>query len=490
MTDVWTTADIHSRPAGFAIVTGATIGLGLECARALAIEGAEVVIAARDMIKAARVTTDIHQTHPHADVECRRLDTARLACVRDFADRWQQQGRGTDLLLLNAGISNVPTRELTPDGFERQFATTYLDHFALAGLLLPQVIRAPGSRIVTVCSLQHRNVQLGLDDLQLTNDYTPTRGYAQSKLAILTFAVELDRRLRDANSPIAPIAAHPGFAATGIVRAGDRASPFRRSLANTISGSSANLRPKAHCPCCSPPPPLKRNEAPTTPPTAEENGAVRPPRPGSPHTPKTRIKPRDFGRSPSRNPGPPTNSERASRAAASRGFEARLSGKGVVFRRGRNPVGMGARFIGVDREQVFLMPPSVRDWVPEDHLVWTVLDAASELDLSAFYAVYRADGHGRPAYEPSMMVALLMYAYARGNRSSRRIERRAWRTWGIAWWRATWCPITRRSRTSAASTSMRWVRCSRACLGCARRLVWRRSGWCRSMARRCRRTRR
>ena len=84
---------------------------------------------------------------------------------------------------------------------------------------------------------------------------------------------------------------------------------------------------------------------------------------------------------------------------------------------------MGARFIGVDRDQVFLMPPSVRDWVPDGHLVWTVLDAVGELDLSAFYGAYRTDGHGRPAYEPSMMVALLMYAYARGNRSARGIER-------------------------------------------------------------------
>src|SRR5687768_6045003 len=84
---------------------------------------------------------------------------------------------------------------------------------------------------------------------------------------------------------------------------------------------------------------------------------------------------------------------------------------------------MATNFIGVDREQVFLMPPSVREWVPEDHVVWTILDAVGELDLSAFYAAYRADGHGRPAYEPSMMVALLLYAYARGNRSSRAIER-------------------------------------------------------------------
>ncbi|MDQ3434609.1 MAG: transposase [Actinomycetota bacterium] len=84
---------------------------------------------------------------------------------------------------------------------------------------------------------------------------------------------------------------------------------------------------------------------------------------------------------------------------------------------------MGQNFISVDREQVFLMPPSVVDWVPEDHLVWSVLEAVEELDLAAFYAAYRADGHGRPAYEPSMMVSLLLYAYARGNRSSRQIER-------------------------------------------------------------------
>src|SRR5881392_2407836 len=83
---------------------------------------------------------------------------------------------------------------------------------------------------------------------------------------------------------------------------------------------------------------------------------------------------------------------------------------------------MGARFIGVDREQVFLMPPSLRDWVPEGHLVWTVLDAVGELDLAAFYAAYRADGHGRAAYEPSMMVALILYAFATSVRSSRAIE--------------------------------------------------------------------
>jgi transposase len=94
---------------------------------------------------------------------------------------------------------------------------------------------------------------------------------------------------------------------------------------------------------------------------------------------------------------------------------------------------MGARFVGCYREQVFLMPPSLRDWVPEGHLVWTVLDAVAELDLSAVYADYRDDGRGRPAYEPAMMVALLLYAYARG--IGRRVgsSGRASRTWPIAW---------------------------------------------------------
>ena len=131
---------------------------------------------------------------------------------------------------------------------------------------------------------------------------------------------------------------------------------------------------------------------------------------------------------------------------------------------------MGARFIGLDREQVFLMPPSVRDWVPEGHLVWTVLEAVGELDLSAFYAEYRADGHGRPAYEPSMMVALLLYAYARGNRSARGHRARLRRGRRLsAWWPAIWCRITRRSRSSVAVTSARWARSSRGVLGlCAR----------------------
>ena len=152
---------------------------------------------------------------------------------------------------------------------------------------------------------------------------------------------------------------------------------------------------------------------------------------------------------------------------------------------------MGARFIGCDRDQVFLMPPSVRDWVPDGHLVWTVLDAVAKLDLSAIYADYRDDGRGRPAYEPSMMVALLLYAYARGSRSWRGIERACIEDVAYHVVTGNHAPRTiRRSRSSVAGMSGRWPMCSRACWGCARGRGWCRSAWWRLMARRSRPTRR
>jgi transposase len=151
---------------------------------------------------------------------------------------------------------------------------------------------------------------------------------------------------------------------------------------------------------------------------------------------------------------------------------------------------MGARFIGADRDQVFLMPPSVRDWVPDGHVVWTVLDAVGELDLSQFYSAYRVDGHGRPAYEPSMMVALLLYAYARGNRPARGIERACVEDVAYRVVAGNLVP----DRSTIAEFRCRHERALGevfpGCSGSARGRGWRRSGWWRSMARRCRPTRR
>ena len=181
---------------------------------------------------------------------------------------------------------------------------------------------------------------------------------------------------------------------------------------------------------------------------------------------------------------------RAAEAPAECRFARRLSGKGAVTSGCVGSLsGMGARFIGGDRDQVFLMPPLVTDWVPGDHLVWTVLEAVGELDLWAFYADYRADGPGRPAYEPSMMVALLLYAYARGNRSARGIERACVEDVAYRVVAGNVAPDHSTIADSAAATSGRWRNLS-GVLGSAPGRGWRRWGWWRSTARRCRPTRR
>jgi NAD(P)-dependent dehydrogenase (short-subunit alcohol dehydrogenase family) len=143
--------------------------------------------------------------------EVRRLDLADLASVREFAAGWE--GRPLDLLINNAGVMMLPQRQ-TRDGFEMQFGTNHLGHFALTNLLLPYIT----DRVVTVASSAHRwpGAAIHFDDLNLTAGYTPQRAYAQSKLANLLFTLELQRRLTEAGSPVRAVAAHPGYAATNL----------------------------------------------------------------------------------------------------------------------------------------------------------------------------------------------------------------------------------------------------------------------------------
>jgi NAD(P)-dependent dehydrogenase (short-subunit alcohol dehydrogenase family) len=232
----WTAADIPAQASRLAIVTGSTSGLGYEAALALAGVGARVVLAARDEAKAQRAMALIRQVHPGAQLEFRRLDTASLVSVREFGAQWRDGGRPIDILLLNAGISWVPQREETRDGFERQFTTNYLGHFALTGLLLPSIKRDAISRIVPVASLAHWRGRLHLDDLHLKRAYGPVAAYRQSKLAMLMFGLELSRRLKAVGSPIRSIPAHPGVARTDITRRGDRASPLQRLLGDAVFG--------------------------------------------------------------------------------------------------------------------------------------------------------------------------------------------------------------------------------------------------------------
>ncbi|MGX7706052.1 oxidoreductase [Methylobacterium sp. Gmos1] len=229
----WTTDLIPPQAGRRAVVTGATSGIGYEAALALAGAGAEIVIAARDLGKAEATSAAIRRAHPAAVIETRALDTARLASVRAFA---AAEGRPIDILLLNAGIAAVPRREETEDGFERQLATNYLGHFALAGLLWPSLRREAGTRVVAVASIAHRSGTIAFDDLQLRRAYGPQSAYRQTKLAMLMFALELDRRLRAAGSPVRSVAAHPGVAATSIARRGDRAGPLATRIGAGLLG--------------------------------------------------------------------------------------------------------------------------------------------------------------------------------------------------------------------------------------------------------------
>jgi NAD(P)-dependent dehydrogenase (short-subunit alcohol dehydrogenase family) len=230
----WTAADIPSQAGKLAILTGSTSGIGYQVALALTGAGAHVVIAARNEKKGEDAIAAIRRTHAHADLTFRLVDTARLTSVRAFATGWEEEGRPIDILVLNAGIASVPQREETEDGFERQLATNYLGHFALTGLLLPRVKTVYGSRIVQVASIAHRRAQLHFEDVQLKSSYDPGVAYNQSKLAILMFGLELDRRLRAAQSQPRSIPAHPGMAVTDVFRRGERAGTFQQVLGKAV----------------------------------------------------------------------------------------------------------------------------------------------------------------------------------------------------------------------------------------------------------------
>ncbi|MGW0043431.1 oxidoreductase [Rhodococcus sp. NPDC003348] len=199
----WTTRDIADQTGRTFVVTGANSGLGAEAATALGAAGATVILACRNVDKAAPVAARIG-----SNAQVRRLDLADLASVREFADGVEQ----VDVLINNAGIMAVP-KSTTVDGFESQFGTNHLGHFALTGLLLDRI----ADRVVTMSSLMHRMGAINLDDPNWRRRrYNRWAAYGQSKLANLMFAYELDRRLTASGSKVKSLAAHPGYAVTGL----------------------------------------------------------------------------------------------------------------------------------------------------------------------------------------------------------------------------------------------------------------------------------
>ncbi len=215
----WTAQQIPELPGKYVIVTGASSGIGFEAAQALAAKGAEVTLAVRDSARGEACAAKIRSTYRDAKLTVSALDLASLASVRDFAERISDTAPRIDILLNNAGLGLQDKRATTKDGFERQFGTNHLGHFALTGLLIAPLLRAPAPRVVTIASIAHRRGAIALNDLQTERPYSGRRAYGQSKLANLMFALELDRRARAAKSRLVSVAAHPGVATTGFVAA-------------------------------------------------------------------------------------------------------------------------------------------------------------------------------------------------------------------------------------------------------------------------------
>ena len=205
-----------------AVVTGANSGIGLEVTRRLAGAGAEVVLAVRNVEKGRQAKEGILAELPDATLTVEALDLSHLASIAAFADRLKQQGRPIDLLVNNAGIMAVPARRTTADGFELQFGTNFLGHFALTAQLLPLLSAASAPRVVTLSSTAASMGTITLDDLNSERSYQAWRAYGQSKLADLIFAIELDRLSRRHNWGIVSVAAHPGFTRTNLQTTGPR----------------------------------------------------------------------------------------------------------------------------------------------------------------------------------------------------------------------------------------------------------------------------
>lgn len=233
----WTTRDIPDQSGRLAIVTGATGGLGLEAALGLAAARADVILAARNPDK-GRVAEDlIRHRVPGARVGFEPLDLASLASVQAFAQRMIWEGRAVDVLINNAGVMDLPTRRTTADGHEQQFGVNYLSHFALTARLLP-LLKAGKARVVQLSSIAHRGGRIAIDDLNAERGYRSWAVYQQSKLAMLMFAIELQRRSEANGWGLTSVAAHPGVARTDLVPNGSGTErPLRTMITRALIGA-------------------------------------------------------------------------------------------------------------------------------------------------------------------------------------------------------------------------------------------------------------
>lgn len=240
----WTARDIPDQSGRTAVVTGANSGIGYVTARELARRGARVVLACRSADRGERALARMRDDIPSAVAEFRPLDLGDLASVRRFAGHCAREyGGRLDLLVNNAGVMALPYRR-TADGFETQFGVNHLGHFALTGRLLPQLLAAPGARVVTVASMLHALANIDIGDLNSELRYRRWIAYARSKSANLLFTHELARRLAASGADVVAAAAHPGYTATnlqatGARMAGRRVTEVFMAAGNRLVGQSA-----------------------------------------------------------------------------------------------------------------------------------------------------------------------------------------------------------------------------------------------------------
>ncbi len=223
MGNKWNASAMAPQDGKTFIVTGANSGIGFEAARELARAGATVVMACRNTSKGQKAADEIvSQCGSQAKVQVQALDLASLESVRGFAKAFGQEHEQLDGLINNAGVMALPLSR-TADGFEMQFGTNHLGHFALTGLLMDTLVKTPGSRIVNVASQAHRMGKMNFGDLNWERRrYLKWPAYGQSKLANLLFTAELDRRLKAGGTDTIAVACHPGYASTNLQLAGPR----------------------------------------------------------------------------------------------------------------------------------------------------------------------------------------------------------------------------------------------------------------------------
>lgn len=232
----WTQNDMPDQQGRVVIVTGGNSGIGYEAGLVLAGKNAQVILAVRSVDKGGESARAIRQQYPQAHVTAMALDLSDLKSVRSFAQILTTRYDRLDILINNAGVMALPKRK-TADGFEMQFGTNHLGHFALTGLLLPVLMKTPGARVVTISSGAHTSGDIHFDDLQWEQKYERWSAYAQSKLANLLFAYELQRRFTAAGINIISVGCHPGYAATNLQTAGPQmeGSAFKTWMMNAMN---------------------------------------------------------------------------------------------------------------------------------------------------------------------------------------------------------------------------------------------------------------